>query len=504
MQANRRRATTKNAVVAGSVWETRMKIDEGKGGIKVFNGGDRRDDSGGIVAGFRVYRRLKRNQSDSVAEGRRKWKSESEKSPIQLRKTRSEPRSGVVAVAAAAAAAAASDENCKELGVEKKVSEGSPSNVGPTGSPKLAVESVDNGVGDKEDGEFEEEEEEEEEIEIEKESFDIKEVNSTEEKMAKVVGEEEKKDEQIYEKTPIWVNAEKDPPHVIEHPAIDPDLSKLPSNAFGEGIQETQNRMQNIVDLVMWRDISKSAFVFGLGTFILLSSSFTKDLNFSLISAISYLGLVYLGVIFFYKSIICRGLVDFDESNEKYMVVGEEEAIWIIRMILPYFNELLFKIRGLFSGDPATTMKLAILLFVLARCGSSITIWTMGRFAFFAVFTLPKFCSAYSSQLSGYGEFWVRRFQDAWDTCTHKKAVAAAIFTVIWNLSSVVARIWAAFMLVVAVRFYQQSLLRDEWVEDEVHEDSNGGQELTNKTGPTFIMKGGPTITEVAKEKKGS
>ena len=34
------------------------------------------------------------------------------------------------------------------------------------------------------------------------------------------------------------------------------------------------------VNLVMWRDVSKSALVFGLGTFLLISSSYVKDLNF--------------------------------------------------------------------------------------------------------------------------------------------------------------------------------------------------------------------------------
>lgn len=41
------------------------------------------------------------------------------------------------------------------------------------------------------------------------------------------------------------------------------------------------------------------------------------------------------------------------------------------------------------------------------------------------------------------GTFWIRRFRDAWESCTHKKAVAFAIFTLIWNLSSISARIWA-------------------------------------------------------------
>jgi hypothetical protein len=41
------------------------------------------------------------------------------------------------------------------------------------------------------------------------------------------------------------------------------------------------------------------------------------------------------------------------------------------------------------------------------------------------------------------GKFWIRRFRDAWDSCSHKKAVALGIFSLVWNLSSMVARIWA-------------------------------------------------------------
>lgn len=41
------------------------------------------------------------------------------------------------------------------------------------------------------------------------------------------------------------------------------------------------------------------------------------------------------------------------------------------------------------------------------------------------------------------GNFWVRRFRDAWDSCSHKKAVALGIFSLVWNMSSVVARVWA-------------------------------------------------------------
>ncbi|PKU69896.1 hypothetical protein MA16_Dca011915 [Dendrobium catenatum] len=88
--ASRRRAIIRNGVMAGSVWETRMKMDEVKGGIKVFNtAGESRDDEEGL----RVYRRLRRNQSDGVDAEKKKRKSwrepEPQRSPIQLRKARS-------------------------------------------------------------------------------------------------------------------------------------------------------------------------------------------------------------------------------------------------------------------------------------------------------------------------------------------------------------------------------------------------------------------------------
>ena len=45
--------------------------------------------------------------------------------------------------------------------------------------------------------------------------------------------------------------------------------------------------------------------------------------------------------------------MDIDESS---CVLGEEEAVWLLKLVLPYLNEFLLKLRALFSGDPATTM----------------------------------------------------------------------------------------------------------------------------------------------------
>ncbi|KAG1327572.1 reticulon-like protein B21 [Cocos nucifera] len=411
-------------------------MDEVKGGIKVFNGDVSRDDDGNADDdGLKVYRRLRRNQSDSVSTERRKRKNwrppepaasgSMVRSPISLRKVKSE-------------LLRLRSENCGEIGEEKDVLDGV-GNGGGIGEKQVLL------IGDgRENGGGDEEEEVEIEVEEEKKSFDDKEMDVPVEKPKNVeekeeeerinqitaekpkIVEEEKRINQIPVEKPknveekgiskiheiaVLPKVEKKPmPLAIRRRAVHPDPIKPPPAVEVEeeifvNISATQNRMQNIVNLVMWRDVSKSAFVFGFGTFFLLSSSYAKDLNFSLITAISYLALVYLALIFFVKSILRRGAtIEYDEKDERYMV-GEEEAIWLLRLLLPYINELMLKLRALFSGDPATTMKLAVLLFVMARCGGSITIWTLAKLVFFGVFTIPKVYSTYSTQLAKYGKF---------------------------------------------------------------------------------------------------
>lgn len=65
-----------------------------------------------------------------------------------------------------------------------------------------------------------------------------------------------------------------------------------------------------------------------------------------------------------------RGVIDIDDSS---YVLGEEEAIWLLKLILPYLNEFLLKLKALFSGDPTTTMKvttpfLVFAFFIVSPC----------------------------------------------------------------------------------------------------------------------------------------
>ena len=52
-----------------------------------------------------------------------------------------------------------------------------------------------------------------------------------------------------------------------------------------------------------------------------------------------------------------RGVIDVEDSN---YVVREQDAIWMLKLVLPYLNEFLSKLKALFSGDPGTTMKVIL------------------------------------------------------------------------------------------------------------------------------------------------
>ncbi|XP_049386173.1 reticulon-like protein B21 [Solanum stenotomum] len=291
-----------------------------------------------------------------------------------------------------------------------------------------------------------------------KRSVEVKEISVQEQnKLKKIVIEEKRFQYNNKRQMPISsINMKQSLPTLV-NANIHQSATRTKSDKFQS---RQHSKLQSLVDLVMWRNVSKSALVFGIGTFAIISSSYTQDLNISFISALAYLGLIYLAAIFLFRSLIHRRAIDIGESSE--CVVGEEEALWILKLILPLINEFLLKIRALFSGDPSTTMKMAVLLFLLAKFGSYITIWKLYKLGFFGVFVIPKVCSSYSTQLTSHGTFFIRYIRDAWESCTHKKAIGFAIFTLVWNFSSIIARIWAVFMLYVGFRYYQQTLMRQD------------------------------------------
>ncbi|CAL5002896.1 unnamed protein product [Urochloa decumbens] len=500
-----RGSAASSASAGSSVWEARMRMDEVKGGVKVFSagGGDEPADE----EGMRVYRRLRRNQSDgtggaggsgaaaAAAKKRRNWKASEPVTAIgDLRKSRSDAAAAVATAVTpttttiTTTAVVARRSLARVTTPEKKVALAAPAGAevkevvvvevhkapqaeeeakGVVEEPE--EEELDDGADELDDDELETEEEEKEMLDhmaIDNDETALHQVEDDDDEdlepptKARIKPTLSAYDERAANPEPVKPPPEKKLTSPIDLRAINPEpmtpppvekkttpiivhrmtnfeagkpspdkkalptigrrtlkqepVSTPPVEEDYEEIQgrpsqpiRSHERMQNIVNLVMWRDVSKSALVFGFGTFLLISSSYAKDLNFNTITAASYAGLIYLGLRFLRKSILNRGeTVDCDDErdSERCYLVGEEEAIWLLRMVLPYINEVLLNLRSLFSGEPATTMKLALLLFAMARCGNFVTLWTLAKLVFFGVFIIPKVCSSYSTQLARYGK----------------------------------------------------------------------------------------------------
>ncbi|PHT76688.1 Reticulon-like protein B17 [Capsicum annuum] len=251
-------------------------------------------------------------------------------------------------------------------------------------------------------------------------------------------------------------------------------LSLVPSNSTksneGEGC-DLINRIELMLsDLVMWKDVARSSLWFGLGSLCFLSSCFAKGVTFSIFSIVSRLGLLFLVVSFFSRSIRQR---DGREVKCEFQLT-EDDILRMGRLILPAANLAISKTRELFSGEPAMTLKLVPVLILGAEYGHLITIWRLCALGFFISFTAPKLYSSYSCQISSKANYMKNWLLVTWGACSHKKLIAASILTAFWNLTTVRTRIFTAFICLVIFRYCKQhdaAKVDEEMVEVEEEEE---------------------------------
>ncbi|KAJ6734140.1 RETICULON-LIKE PROTEIN B17 [Salix purpurea] len=180
-----------------------------------------------------------------------------------------------------------------------------------------------------------------------------------------------------------------------------------------------------VYDLIMWKDVAKSSLWFGLGCLCFLSSCFAKGINFSIFSAISQLGLLFLGASFFSNSICQRNSVE----NLRQFKLTEDDILRVGRLILPAANLAISKTRELFSGEPSMTLKVIPFLLLGAEYGHLLTLRRLCGIGFFICFTIPKLYACYCSQINQKVEHMKCRVLTAWGACSHKKMVAASAVT---------------------------------------------------------------------------
>uniref|UniRef100_A0A1J3GQM6 Reticulon-like protein n=1 Tax=Noccaea caerulescens TaxID=107243 RepID=A0A1J3GQM6_NOCCA len=242
----------------------------------------------------------------------------------------------------------------------------------------------------------------------------------------------------------------------------------LPSDLNEEVCHGDLERIrENISDLIMWRDVAKSTLWFGFGCICFLSSCFAKGFHFSVFSAISHTGLLFLGVSFLSNTLRHRLT---EEAVRRELKLSEEDVLRIARRLLPFTNLAISKTSELFSGEPATTLKVAPFVLLGAEYGYLITLWRLCAFGFFLSFTVPKLYSCYASQINQKVESAQKRIVEAWGICTHKKFVAGSMITAFWNLTSLKIRVFTVFIIVVVIRYRRQRLQSDS-EEEEKHQE---------------------------------
>ncbi|KAF3601858.1 hypothetical protein F2Q69_00033334 [Brassica cretica] len=205
--------------------------------------------------------------------------------------------------------------------------------------------------------------------------------------------------------------------------------SSLPSSDLSKDVCEgdLERIRENINDLIMWRDVAKSTLWFGFGCLCFLSSCFAKGFSFSVFSAVSHVGLLYLGVSFLSHSLRQR-VIEETERRE---------------------------------------VKVAPFALIGAEYGYLITLWRLFALGFFLSFTVPKLYSSYASQINQKVENAQKRIVEAWGICTHKKFVAGSMITAFWNLTSLKIRFFTVFIIVVVIRYKRQNVQLDSEEDEE-------------------------------------
>lgn len=165
-----------------------------------------------------------------------------------------------------------------------------------------------------------------------------------------------------------------------------------------------------MVDLVMWRDVKKTAPVV-LGGLALL----TMLVNLSLISVFAYCGLFLL---------VCAGITKAlfkfapkmvencpfttcvcpTDESKKTCEVTREQAERVVDKLLPRVNAMLLGSREVFLvANPIETAKFALIFWILTYVGACFNLITLIITAFVLAFTVPRVYEQFQPQFDNVG-----------------------------------------------------------------------------------------------------
>jgi len=200
--------------------------------------------------------------------------------------------------------------------------------------------------------------------------------------------QQQQEQDQVQEATPI-VEMRNKSPHV---------------NLIEDGIR--RHFGDNMVDLIYWKDIKKSAVVAASSLFLLISLSI-----FSVLSVISYISLAVLTVTFSY-AVYKRTLAAVQKSSDGHpfgqylemdLAISPEKAQEYAEIISSYMATYVGELRRLvLIEDMIDSIKFGIFLWVMTYIGAWFNGLTLMILGLVSMFSLPKTYEVYQEQIDAY------------------------------------------------------------------------------------------------------
>ncbi|KAM9804086.1 uncharacterized protein ACB057_007552 [Neosynchiropus ocellatus] len=199
---------------------------------------------------------------------------------------------------------------------------------------------------------------------------------------------------------------------------IKPELLKNNGEA---GTKIKQPNVKAVVDLLYWRDVRTSGWVFGALLLVLLSLTAC-----SIVSVVSYVGLALLSVTIcfrVYKGVL-QAVHKSDEGHPFRQYIGQEVAVseeLVHRysdVLLAHLNHAILELRRLFLvQDLVDSLKAALILWILTYVGSWFNGLTLGILAIIfpgvmAAFSFPVIYEKHQVQIDHYVALVNNHFQD--------------------------------------------------------------------------------------------
>jgi len=187
-------------------------------------------------------------------------------------------------------------------------------------------------------------------------------------------------------------------------PVVEMRNKSLPINLVEDGVR--RHFGDNVVDLIYWKDIKKSAAVAASSLFLLIALSI-----FSVLSVVSYISLAVLTVTFSY-AVYKRTLAAVQKSNEGHpfgqylemdLTISPEKAQEYAEIISSYMATYVGELRRLvLVEDMIDSIKFGIFLWVMTYIGAWFNGLTLLILGLVSMFSLPKTYEVYQEQIDAY------------------------------------------------------------------------------------------------------